>query len=165
MATELMSAGPAGAGEPAAEFAGWRTWSDDAFETQSGPFYYKVGDDGRVRCAFRADRRHMNGAGAMHGGCMLTFADFCLFALSQPVREARGDDAPMVTVSLNGEFVGPAYAGDLVEAEGEVVRAGGSLMFVRGLIHTSGRPMMTFSGVIKRVGRSKPDVAPSSAAG
>ncbi len=87
----------------------------------------------------------------MHGGCMLTFADFCLFALSHPHRTAKGDDSPMVTVSLNGEFVGPAFEGDLIEARGEVVRAGGSLMFLRGLIETSGRPMMTFSGVIKRV--------------
>jgi acyl-coenzyme A thioesterase PaaI-like protein len=55
-----------------------------------------------------------------------------------------------VTVSLNGEFVGPANVGDLVEATGEVVRAGGSLVFMRGLISTGGRPMMTFSGVVKK---------------
>jgi acyl-coenzyme A thioesterase PaaI-like protein len=43
--------------------------------------------------------------------------------------------------------------GDLVEATGEVVRAGGSLSFIRGLIETGGQPMMTFSGVVKRVKR------------
>jgi acyl-coenzyme A thioesterase PaaI-like protein len=43
--------------------------------------------------------------------------------------------------------------GDLVEATGEVVRAGGSLIFLRGLISTGGRPVMTFSGVVKRVRR------------
>jgi uncharacterized protein (TIGR00369 family) len=133
------------------EFAGWCGWGDDAFETLTGPFFFKVDPDGSVRCAFRAEKRHMNGGGAMHGGCMMTFADFCLFALSHPHREARGDAAPMVTISLNGEFVGPAFEGDLIEGRGEVVRAGGSLMFLRGVIATGGRPMMTFSGVIKRV--------------
>ena len=93
----------------------------------------------------------MNGGGAMHGGCMMTFADFCLFAISHPIREASGDDAPIMTVSLNGDFVGPAFEGDLIEGKGEVVRAGGSLMFVRGMIETGGKPMMSFSGVIKKV--------------
>ena len=135
------------------EFEGWYGWSDDAFETLTGPFFYKVQDDGAVHCAFRAQKRHMNGGGAMHGGCMLTFADFCLFAFSQPVRDDQGDHVPMVTVSLNGDFVGPAFEGDLIEGRGEVVRAGGSLMFLRGVIETGGRPMMTFSGVIKKVKR------------
>lgn len=134
-------------------WAGWRTWTGmDAFEDLTGPFYYRE-EDGRVRCAFRAERKHMNGGGFMHGGCMMTFADFCLFALSQPVREKSGDHSPMVTISLNGEFIGPASEGELIEATGEVIRAGGSLMFLRGLIKTGDRPMMSFSGVIKKVKR------------
>jgi acyl-coenzyme A thioesterase PaaI-like protein len=56
-----------------------------------------------------------------------------------------------VTVSLNGEFLGPAKAGDLVESTGEVTKAGGSLLFVRGLISTAGAPMLNFSGVIKKI--------------
>ncbi len=133
------------------EFAGWSAWSHDAFETVTGPFFFKQEDDGSVRCAFRAEKRHMNGGGAMHGGCMLTFADFCLFAIAHPLLETLEERTPMVTVSLNGDFVGPAFEGDLVEGRGEVVRAGGSLLFLRGLIETGGKPMMTFSGVVKKV--------------
>ena len=33
---------------------------------------------------------------------------------------------------------------------GEVVRAGGSLIFVRGQITTGDRTLMTFSGIIKK---------------
>lgn len=136
------------------EWAGWRTWSGyDSFEDLTGPFYFKEEADGRVRCAFRAEKKHMNGGGALHGGAMLTFADFSLFAISHPVRTANDDFTPQVTVSLNGEFVGPAYEGDLIEAVGEVVRAGGSLTFIRGLLQTNGKPMMTFSGVVKKVKR------------
>lgn len=131
----------------AGEWAGWRQWiGSDPFEDQSGPYYTRDEPDGGVLCAFRAERKHMNGGGFMHGGCMLTFADFCLFAIG---REAlKGSHA--VTVSLNGEFVGPAHVGDLVECRGEVVRAGGSLVFLRGLISTGGKPMMSFSGVVKK---------------
>lgn len=130
------------------QWAGWRTWSGDPFETQSGPYYFREEDDG-IRCAFRAERQHMNGGGFMHGGCVLTFADFCLFALA----DAHLRDSHAVTLSLNGEFIGTAHQGDLIEGRGEVVKAGKSVVFVRGTISTGGNPMMAFSGVIKKVAR------------
>jgi uncharacterized protein (TIGR00369 family) len=130
------------------EWAGWRTWSGlDPFEDQSGPFYFCEDDAGVVTTAFRAETKHMNGGGFMHGGCMMTFADFSLFAIAW--KELA--DSRAVTVSLNGEFVGPARPGDLVTATGEVVRAGGSLLFIRGLIATGGSPMLNFSGVVKKI--------------
>ena len=130
------------------EWVGWRHWSGDPFETQSGPYYFReVG--GRIVCAFRAERKHMNGGGFMHGGCQLTFADFALFALA----DGHLKDGHAVTVSLNGEFVGTAHEGDLIEATGEVIKAGKSMIFVRGVIATGGSPMMSFSGVIKKVAR------------
>ena len=88
----------------------------------------------------------MNGGDAMHGGCMMTFADFSLFALS---RRERGP-GHSVTVSVNSEFVGPAYEGDLVLCTGEVVRAGGSLVFIRGMLKVEDRAIMSFSGVVKK---------------
>ena len=126
-------------------FAGWMTWPDsDPYETLAGPFYFQKQPDGQTLCAMRAERKHMNGGDAMHGGCMLTFADFSLFALS---REERGGHHA-VTVSLNGEFVGPAYEGELVVCRGEVVRAGASLVFLRGVLSDEDRPVLTFTGVI-----------------
>ena len=130
------------------EFAGWRSWKGDAYETLTGPFYWRE-DEGVPRCAFRAEARHMNGFGAMHGGCMLTFADFALFSLSRRARRGLSG----VTVNLNGDFVGPGHVGELIEARGEVTRAGASLTFVRGLLTADGRPMLSFSGVIKTVKR------------
>jgi uncharacterized protein (TIGR00369 family) len=131
------------------EWAGWLFWEGDPYETQSGPFYYRQQDDGTVRCAFRAEPRHMNGGGFMHGGCVMTFADFALFSIAH--EELKGSHA--VTVSLGGEFIGPAHVGDLIECTGEVIKAGKSMIFVRGLISTGDSPMMSFSGVIKRVAR------------
>ncbi len=132
------------------EFAGWWRYSGrDAFESLIGPFHSRRDEAGVVRCAFRADARHMNGMGAMHGGCMLSFADFSLFSLS---RTQRGD-GPAVTVNLNGDFLGPAYIGDRIEATGDVTKAGKSLVFVRGLLTAEGRPMLSFSGVVKNMTR------------
>ena len=135
--------GPAPARDP--EWAGWQSWIGDGFEDRTGPFYFREEADGSVRCAFRAAQQHMNGGGHMHGGCIMTFADYALFMIGQKALVDGGG----VTVSLNGEFVGPAHLGELVEATGEVVRAGGSLVFMRGKIEAGGRPVMTFSGVVK----------------
>ena len=50
----------------------------------------------------------------------------------------------------NRPFIDGAYEGELVEAMGEVVRAGKSLIFVRGQISTGDRILMTYSGVIRK---------------
>lgn len=132
----------------AGDWAGWSTWSGmDPFEDQSGPFYFREDENGRVTTAFRAETKHMNGGGFMHGGCMMTFADFSLFAIAW--KELA--DSRAVTVSLNGEFVGPARPGDLITGTGEVIKAGGSLLFIRGLISTGTGPMLNFSGVVKKI--------------
>jgi acyl-coenzyme A thioesterase PaaI-like protein len=136
------------------EFAGWRTWKRDSFESNNGPFYHRFEDDGSIRCAFRAEARHLNAMRCVHGGCYMTFADYCLFALA-----AHELDGPSVTVSFSCEFLDTAKEGDLIETIGGVTRAGGSLIFVRGTLVTSGRPLFTFSGTIKRVKTRKSEPA------
>jgi hypothetical protein len=38
------------------EFDGWFTWSgNDAFEDQSGPYFFREEADGSILCAFRAE--------------------------------------------------------------------------------------------------------------
>ena len=58
-----------------------------------------------------------------------------------------------MTASLNGEFIDAAREGELIEASGEVVRAGGSLVFIRGLVSSAGRPLLNFSAIVKKVRR------------
>jgi uncharacterized protein (TIGR00369 family) len=127
------------------EFAGWTTWTRDTYESRNGPFWH-IEENGKTRCAFRVEQKHLNGLGYVHGGCFMTFADYCLFAFAR--RELQG---PAVTVAFNAEFLDSAQEGELIEAGGEVTRAGGSLIFLRGLMTSSGRPLLSFSGTIKRM--------------
>jgi len=131
------------------EFAGWRHWRGDPFETRSGPFFYRREEDGSYTSAFRAEPRHMNGGGFMHGGCLLTFADFALFAIATDA--LNGDHA--VTLNLSGDFLGSVQSGALVEARGEVTRGGGKTIFVRGLITGDGAPALSFTGIIRRLAK------------
>ena len=133
------------------EFAGWNRWVGDPFEDVVGPFFFRTGPDGRPVTAFRAEPRHMNMSGHMHGGCLMAVADMALFAIA---REALGGQHG-VTVALDSVFLNPGHLGELVEATGEVTRAGGSLIFVRGEVVSKGSTLLTFSGVIKKL-RPKP---------
>jgi acyl-coenzyme A thioesterase PaaI-like protein len=122
------------------EFAGWQMYDlHGTFDQVVGPFYFKPDPDGGMRCAFRAEPKHMNAGDRMHGGCLMTFADIALFQTAyQEMEGASG-----VTVSLDSTFIDGAYVG-------EVVRAGKSLIFVRGQIHAGERVLMTYSGVIRK---------------
>jgi uncharacterized protein (TIGR00369 family) len=130
----------------AAEWAGWHRWAgNDPFEDGVGPFFVKRDALGIVT-GFRPEAHNLNAFGIVHGGCMMTFADYSLFMIAA----SGGEWISGVTVTLNCEFVSAATAGDLLLARGELVRGGRSLVFARGMITTAERTLLAFSGTIKR---------------
>ena len=134
------------------EWAGWSTYGEyghEPFEDHAGPFYARLDENGQVVCGFRADAHHMNGSGFMHGGALMTFADFSIFVIAREALTGHGS----VTASMNCEFVDAGREGELIECRGEVVRAGASMVFVRGIISTDGRPLLNFSSIIKKLRR------------
>ena len=131
------------------EWAGWSIWHSDAFEQRAGPFYERVDENGDGISAFRAGPEHMNGGGFMHGGCLMTFADSALFTIARP---ALGDSFG-VTVNLSGDFLASARTGQFIEARGDITRAARSTIFVRGLVTADGDPVLSFTGIIRKVGR------------
>ncbi|MEM1051900.1 MAG: PaaI family thioesterase [Pseudomonadota bacterium] len=133
------------------EFAGWYHWNHDPFETSSGPFFMRREEDGSYLSAFRAEDRHMNGAGFMHGGCLMTFADFALFAIATDELNTGG----AVTMNLASDFLGAASSGALMEARGEVTRGGGKTIFIRGLITGDSVPVLSFTGIIRKFSTSR----------
>lgn len=129
------------------EFAGWYTWPNEPFEHDAaGPFYLREDENGKMIAAFRAERKHMNAGGVVHGGALMTFADFALFALAH----TGDEDGYGVTVAFTSEFLSGALEGELLEARGEVMGGGKSITFVRGVITADGRPVLNFSGTIKK---------------
>lgn len=131
--------------------AGYESWNGhDPFEDHAGPFFFRRHEDGRITCAFEATPTHCNGGGFLHGGMLMTFADYSLFAIGKDVL-----DGPCVTVSLTGEFTAAAGAGEFIEARGEIVRNTGSMVFLRGQVFTGHdaeeRILLNFSGIVKRV--------------
>ncbi len=132
------------------EFAGWQTWVlQGPFEIYSGPYAFLVQAEG-IRCAFRAEERHLNGAGAVYGGCLMSFADFAMASIAAPAITDRA-----VTVSLQADMLAPVFATQRVEATGRIVRPG-RLIFVQGLATVDSQPVMRFSGIMQNVTPRQP---------
>ncbi len=128
-------------------FEDWEKWpAEEPFEDMAGPFFFKKTPEGYV-AGFRSERKHMNGGGAIHGGMLMTFADYALFAIATD--ELAG--TPAVTISLNGEFTSAGSEGAMVIARGEVVRNTGSMVFVRGVIEIDGDVLLNFSGIVRKL--------------
>ena len=108
----------------------WGQGGEDPFEDLIGPFYLKPERNGTYRSAFVAEARHANMGGVLHGGLLMSFADFALFSIA---RDHLGD-AGGVTVSFNGDFVAAGRVGSLIEATGEIMKVTGKMIFVQGKI-------------------------------
>lgn len=131
-------------------FVGWEKWEGvDPFEDHCGPMFFKK-TDGKYMCRLLLDTKHMNGQGNVHGGALMTFADYALFVLARDELEGIG----AVTVSFNCDFVGPASIGDMLEATGEVIHETGRMLFVRGLITLGETNLLNFSGVLRKIRRN-----------
>jgi uncharacterized protein (TIGR00369 family) len=128
-------------------FAGWLNWKEDPFEILTGLFYFKTEDDGHVRGVFFPEGKHLNCHGTVHGGALLTFVD----AMAGSLVNLSMNGQLAVTVSLNSEFMGTCASNAPVYANGSVIRATGSLVFVQGQLEQNAQPILTFSLIMKKL--------------
>jgi uncharacterized protein (TIGR00369 family) len=127
----------------------------DPYEDHVGPIYYRRQDDG-VHCVLPTDDRHANGGGVLHGGVLLTFADYALCGAAG--HAASGGQMPgafAMTLSLTVQFLAGGSIGPAIESMGEATQVTGRLAFVRGSVTQQGRRLATYSGVCRHVARDK----------
>ena len=120
-------------------------WEGDAAEDNIGPFFFKF-EAGLLKSAFRVEARHCNSHGSIHGGVLMTFADYTLCVAAN-----GGTQESVSTVTCNNEFIAPALPGDLLIGTGEIMRKGGSLVFIRVVIRSGEQVVLTSSAVVKRL--------------
>ena len=107
-----------------------------------GPVYEAADDPSRV--GLRIDERHTNARGFLHTGLLVAVADTIMGHTAQ---RALGPDARLVTVSLTTDFTSSARAGDWIEAQATVRRAGRRLSFAASEFRVAGRLVLAASGV------------------
>ena len=96
-----------------------------------GPIYQKTGADGAV-LAIRAEDKHCNQRGQVHGGVLGTLADI---AMGYSAAFSTEPPTPMVTVNLSIDFAGKADKGDWIEVRTDIQKLGRSLAFANCYFH------------------------------
>jgi uncharacterized protein (TIGR00369 family) len=133
-----------------AEHPGWMTWDlSDAsrFNAVLGKMLVRRdGDVARVRIFPKQIHTNMNDN--VHGGVSLTFADISLFAGARVLGMATADNA--VTLDLSMQFLGAGIAGLPLDAEVELLRETGRLVFLRGIISQEHGRVAAFSGTLRK---------------
>jgi len=123
----------------------------DPCEDYIGPFYYHRSEKGGLQYAFPAEAKHGNTQGIVHGGVLMTFADYCLCMQATD----HYQEESCITVGFNCDFVSAAEIGNLIQCTAEVTRKTGSMAFIRGevFVESEGEVeiVMTFSSVVKRL--------------
>ena len=131
----------------------------DPFEDHAGPFYFRIEGDARakdsVHCVLPTEPRHANYSGSVHGGAILTFADYALCLVAGRAADGGSNSSFAMTVSIAVEFLSAGRIGSPLEARGEPLQVTGRLAFARGSITQEGRVIALWSGVCRHVARDK----------
>jgi uncharacterized protein (TIGR00369 family) len=119
---------------------GWVLVEDEGFIATVGPLYVRDG-----LYAFRADQKHANLIGRVHGGMLMSFADRAMGVTAM----GAADGASCVTIQLDMKFLDAGQMGDWLTAHSTVVKRTGSMVFMRGEIRDGERLVATADGVWK----------------
>ncbi len=117
---------------------------DGPFGEAAGPLFIRLDGSG---FAFHVGTKHCNARDVVHGGMLMTFADQ---VLGLTVQRAVGS-LDVATISLHCDLVSGAVPGELIEGDAFVTRITRSIIFVRGSLRCGERPVMTASGLWKRL--------------
>lgn len=123
----------------------FRHWVGDKAEDYIGPFFFDMEGE-NSRTVFRVLEHHCNAHDSLHGGILMALADYTLCLCAN-----GGENESVATVSCNSEFIAPAFQGDLVQGSGELVKRGGSMVFVRCELRVEDKVVLMSSAVIKRI--------------
>lgn len=142
--------------EPDPENPGWMTWDlmdSTRFNPLMGKLIVRSEGDDRARVRMFPKRQHSNLLDNVHGGVTLAFIDIAMFAASRVFGLIEASGA--VTLDLSTQFIGGGRIGEPMDAEVELLRETGRLLFLRGLIVQGDHRVAAFAGTIRKPSRSR----------
>ena len=127
-----------------AQAQGWKPHELPGFMGLAGPLWSRrEGDDWAYGLQVRA--QHLNPAGMLHGGALLTLVDH---ALSTVAWQAAGR-VPCLTLQLDSHFLASVAEGGFVEVRARITQRTRSLLFLQGLASVDGAPVLQAQAIMK----------------
>jgi len=108
-----------------------------------GPMYSR-GTGYELALGMRAQHKHSNMRGIVHGGVLAAFADM---ALGYTLAFASDPPTGLVTANLTIDYAGAAKIGDWMYTQTDVQRQGGRLAFANCYIYVGEQRIVRASGV------------------
>ena len=143
---------PAFDSSPDPDNPGWLNWQmTDASRyngTVLGKMIVRSEGDHKARLRMFPEHRHSNLRNAVHGGVTLGFIDVAMFGASRMFGLIEAGAA--VTLDLSVQFIGAGAIGEPLEAEVELLRETGRLLFMRGIVSQGDERVAAFSGTIRK---------------
>jgi acyl-coenzyme A thioesterase PaaI-like protein len=130
---------------------GWYRWTPEEAGTFAPLFgLVRVLPKGQGQARVKIDPEpHLNSStGAIHGGAIAGYVDIAIFAGSVGGGVAMPHGAG--TVELSVQYLTQAYLGRPLEAEVEVRRDGGRLVFIRGSIEQGEALIASFTAIVRK---------------
>lgn len=108
-----------------------------------GPLYSR-GEGKHLAIGLRAEAKHCNSRGTVHGGILATLADV---ALGYTMAFASDPPGNLVTANLSLDYAGSAKSGDWLEAHVDIQKQGSRLSFANCYIQVEGERIVRASAV------------------
>lgn len=145
-----MNIHPAIRHEPDPDHPGWWTWDVAGaarFNDAIGKLLTRPGGAGRAMCRMFPGAAHSNLGDKVHGGALMTFVDMALYAGGGMAGASVGH---AVTLECSVQFLSPAELGQPLDAEVEVLRETGRLVFMRGRLLQGEVLVAAFSASLRK---------------
>lgn len=129
---------------------GWKRWGfrdDTRFHALLGPIRVRV-EDGAARVCMTPERRHSNLGDHVHGGALLGFIDVALFAAARGLGLLSAAGA--LTLDLSTQFIAAGRLDQPLEAQVDLLRETGRLLFLRGLVVQDAGPIASFTATVRK---------------
>ncbi|MET0364938.1 MAG: PaaI family thioesterase [Sphingobium sp.] len=125
---------------------GWQIFpAPRGFSGQMAPLWFQIVEE-RLSVGFFVAAGHCNEhLGTLHGGAAMTFADIAGgFRTALTLGHQR-----CATLQLQTHFTAVAREGEFVSCDPEIVRQTKDILFLRGILRTRERAVLSFDGIWK----------------
>ncbi|NYT41144.1 PaaI family thioesterase [Sphingomonas sp. R-74633] len=132
------------------DLPGWKRWQildQGRFNSFIGSLSVKATTDRTALVRHRFERQHSNLRDHIHGGALAGFIDMALFAAARGLGVLAG---PASTVDMSIQFIAGGAIGTETEAEVELLRETGRMLFLRGVVRQGEVTVASFLGTIRK---------------
>lgn len=124
----------------------WKSHTLPGFMGLAGPLWTRRGAQG-WEYGLQVQSQHLNPAGMLHGGALLTLMDHALSTVAWQAMERQ----PCLTVQLDSHFLGSVAEGSFVVVRAQVTQRTRSLLFLQGRATLDEAPVLQAQAIMKAV--------------